>query len=213
MIFLATENQGKINEISALFNNADLPNHLKSLQDLPDKIKSEYNPVENGKNFHENAAIKAKALFKLIHEPVIAEDSGLIVEALDGKPGIHSARYETTDNKRINKLLTEMKNINNRRATFIAVISIMISENDIIFFRGRIDGAISESPKGTNGFGYDPVFIPNQLSQSKKSEKKSTQPDKTFAEMTTSQKSFLSHRSRAFTLAIQFLKNQKDLRI
>ena len=116
-----------------------------------------------------------------------ADDSGLEVEALDGAPGIYSARY-ATDAQRIAKLLDAMKGKTNRKARFVCVIAIAYRGDDVALFRGEVHGTIAEAPRGSNGFGYDPVFIPGGY-------------DKTFGELPSDVKEAISHRANAIAKA------------
>lgn len=142
---------------------------------------------ETGETFAENAFLKANAAFKATGYPAIADDSGLSVDALDGKPGVYSARYageNATDKDRYLKLLAEMKNVpqGKRNAHFTSSICCIISENEIIRAEGYCNGEISTEPNGNGGFGYDPVFLCN---------------GKSFGELTSEEKDKVSHRGEA----------------
>lgn len=142
---------------------------------------------ENGTTFLENSYIKAEAACKKTGIPAIADDSGLCVDALDGRPGIYSARYagkNATDSDRIVKLLSEMKNVeeNKRTACFVSAITCVFPNGDIIQAEGKCFGKIAFKPDGDNGFGYDPVFLRNGVS---------------FGKLTPEEKDKVSHRGNA----------------
>jgi XTP/dITP diphosphohydrolase len=181
-IILATNNEGKIREFRKLVeDNSSLVFVTPEEMGLKSFV-----PVENGDSFEENAYIKAKAFFSRTKLPAIADDSGLIVKGLGGEPGIHSARYagkDADDKANIAKLLGELKDKKNRSAYFETVICYYDGVG-IEYAEGRIDGKISEEPRGEGGFGYDPVFIPEGY-------------DKTFAEMGPEEKNRISHRAKA----------------
>ncbi len=180
-LVLATHNKGKLAEFRELLR--DFPVEIKSLDDFGSIPK----PTEDGQTFDENAYKKSSFTAKVLGIPVIAEDSGLVVEALDGAPGVHSARYageDAADEKNIAKLLKEMKGKTNRAASFISVISIAVPSGPALTYEGRCDGLITETPCGKNGFGYDPVFYYPPLKKS-------------FAEMSIEEKNKVSHRGKA----------------
>lgn len=145
-------------------------------------------PPETGKTFLENARIKSESLAKAVGQWSFGEDSGLAVEGLGGRPGVYSARYGgegLTDSERTSLLLRELKDIQNRRAYFQTVISLAGPDGkEVINFSGKVNGAILDSPRGMNGFGYDPIFLPNGF-------------DKTMAELTPEEKDAISHRGKA----------------
>ncbi|MDP3283752.1 MAG: XTP/dITP diphosphatase, partial [Desulfobacterales bacterium] len=152
---------------------------------------------EDGDTFDENAYKKASFAARVLGFPALADDSGLVVEALSGAPGILSARYggeNATDEDRCAKLLFEMKGKSNRKAAFECVISIAVPTGHALTYDGRCEGLIAEKPSGTNGFGYDPVFHYPPL-------------NKTFAKMSMEEKSSVSHRGKALReLKIEFNK-------
>ena len=185
-IVFATGNAHKLQEIQDIAKDTGIKFVLP-----PDN----FNPIENGKTFEENSFIKAKEAAKVSGEISLADDSGLCVEALDGAPGIYSARYETTPQKRIDKLLNELKNEKNRNAKFVCAMTLVDSEGKILFqTRGECFGKIAEKQSGQNGFGYDPVFLT-----------KDTEYKQTMAEMTEDEKNEISHRSRALRKVLEFL--------
>jgi len=137
--------------------------------------------------FDENAYKKASMTARMLGIPALADDSGLLVEALDGAPGVYSARYageKATDKQRCEKLLKEMKGKTNRKAAFECVISIAVPNGPALTYEARCEGVIAEKPFGNNGFGYDPVFFFPPLK-------------KTFAELGRTEKSRVSHRGKA----------------
>ena len=186
-LIFATSNQIKVLEIQKI-----LPKkfNIKSLKDL-----NYFEDVpENETTIEGNAIFKAKYIYEKFNINVFADDTGLEVEALNGEPGVHSARYAgTTRNseKNIKKLLKNLKNIKNRNARFKTVIALII-DNKLHIFSGIVEGYILDSPKGNNGFGYDPIFCPNGF-------------DKSFAELTLKEKNLISHRSLAMKKLIDFI--------
>lgn len=195
-IHLATGNQGKINEIEKYTGQLhELNIELTGLSDLPEAVRERYNPVETGAHFSENALIKARALYDLVHEPVLAEDSGLCVDALGGRPGVLSARYAETDDARNLKLLSELEGIekHKRGAHYTAVICYIDEAGNASFFVGTVEGLITTSLQGEGGFGYDPLFY-HEPSQA------------TFARISTEEKSRYSHRGRALRKLTEYLK-------
>lgn len=154
---------------------------------------------ETGQTFEENAYIKARAAFLLSGMPVIADDSGLIVDALNGEPGVYSARYSgenATDAKNIEKLLSKMKNIpeEQRTARFVCAICCIFSQTDKIFASGACEGKIAFSTLGESGFGYDPVFIADGV--------------RSFAQLSETEKDSISHRGKAFHQLAEMLKQK-----
>jgi len=180
-LVVATRNQGKTAEIQDLLKDFDIT--IKNLDDFGPIPEVE----EDGDTFDENAYIKASFAARVLGLPALADDSGLLVDALGGGPGVHSARYageNATDEERYIKLLEEMKGKSARRAAFECVISIAVPAGPALTYEARCEGLIAEAPAGTNGFGYDPVFYYPPLS-------------KTFAELTLQEKSRVSHRGKA----------------
>ncbi|MDD5154331.1 MAG: XTP/dITP diphosphatase [Desulfovibrionales bacterium] len=181
LMVLATRNKGKVAEFREMFR--DFPVEIKSLNDVGSIPQAE----EDGETFDDNAYKKASFTAKVLGIPVVAEDSGLVVEALDGAPGVYSARYageQATDEENIAKLLKAMKGKTNRAAYFVSVISVAVPSGPALTYEGRCEGLIAETPSGENGFGYDPVFYYPPLK-------------KTFAEMSIEEKNAVSHRGRA----------------
>lgn len=188
-IVAATGNQHKLAEYTRLMQGQDI--EVKSLNDYPNYTE----PEENGTSFTENASIKAAAASEYCSVPAFADDSGLEVEALDGRPGIYSSRYAPNDSERIARLLREMEGKENRRARFVCVIAIAANGEVIETFEGEVTGTILNAPRGENGFGYDPIFQPDGF-------------DKSFAELTSEEKNRISHRAAAYNKALEFVEEQ-----
>ncbi|MBR4956791.1 MAG: XTP/dITP diphosphatase [Lentisphaeria bacterium] len=188
-VVIATSNAHKVEEYKALMGDDSI--ELQSLLDYPGFPDVE----ENGTTFTENASIKAVAASKYCDAPAFADDSGLEVFALNGEPGIYSARYAPTDKERIAKLLKNLEGKEDRRARFVCVIAIAFNGEVIETFEGEIRGTIGFEPKGDNGFGYDPVFIPEG-------------ENRTFAELSSAEKNSISHRANAFRKAAEFVEEQ-----
>ncbi|MDA9362098.1 RdgB/HAM1 family non-canonical purine NTP pyrophosphatase [Flavobacteriaceae bacterium] len=186
-LIFATGNQNKLLEINKI-----IPNNVKiiSLKDLKfsDDIPENENTIEG------NAIYKAKYIYNKFNINVFSDDTGLEVEALNGEPGVYSARYagEACDSKdNINKLLKKLKKEKNRNARFKTIIALII-ENKIHTFEGIINGEILKNPIGENGFGYDSIFRPAGYSKS-------------FAELSINEKNIISHRSLAIKKLINFI--------
>jgi XTP/dITP diphosphohydrolase len=180
-LLVATQNRGKLKEILRIFA-AEVPDlTLHTLDEFPDAKDVE----ETGDTFEANALLKARAGFELSGMPTLADDSGLVIDALGGRPGIHSARYSGKgDAGNIEKVLDEMKDVAEglRTARFVTVAA-FVAEDEILE-RGEFEGVITHSPRGEGGFGYDPIFQPIGL-------------DLTLAQLTAEQKDEMSHRGRA----------------
>ena len=192
-LIIGTNNKGKLREIRNL-----LPKNIKLYSASDFKLKS---PVENGKTFEANSLIKSKYFSKKTHLICLADDSGLEIDILNKKPGIHSSRWggrNSDFNKAIKKVYSELnkkdKFWKNKKikARFICALSISYLNKKIVCVRGKIEGKISNEPRGKNGFGYDPIFIPLKMK-------------KTFGEMKASQKFKLDHRYKAFVKIKKFL--------
>ncbi|MDQ0065526.1 RdgB/HAM1 family non-canonical purine NTP pyrophosphatase [Chryseobacterium lathyri] len=186
-LLVATHNEHKKEEIQQILENSFT---VKSLTDY--NIHEEI--VEDGDSFNANALIKAKYCFEKTGIPSLGDDSGLAVEALDGRPGIFSARYAGDHDfaKNIEKVLSELEGQENRKAYFITVLC-YYDENGARYFEGRVHGNLLTENKGHKGFGYDPVFVPEGY-------------DRTFAEMNPEDKNRISHRKQALDLFLDFLK-------
>ena len=181
IIVLATTNKGKIREIQRLLQG--FPIIIKNLADfgpIPEVI-------EDGKTFDDNAYKKASFTARVLGYPVMADDSGICVEALDGAPGVYSARYagkNATDADNVKKMLGDLKNHENRNAAFKCVISIAVPTGAALTYEGECNGVITDKPIGDNGFGYDPLFFYPEL-------------NRTFAQLTIEEKGQVSHRGKA----------------
>ena len=190
-VILATTNPGKLKEFSELAKD-------ESWLEL-ELAPSGFSPKETGKTFIDNAKIKALEAAKLTGTIAIADDSGIVVEALDGKPGIHSARYcEGTDADRRAKLLQDMKGIpaDRRQASFVCAMVVAEPDGSFPFNSIRVWlGQIATEEKGSNGFGYDPIFNPNNRNC-------------TAAELTPEEKNQVSHRAQAFKQIVNYLKQK-----
>ena len=190
-IVFASHNSGKIKEIKKLL--APYGIKVKSALDmnLPDV-------EETGKTFEENSLLKSQTIAKLVNKPCLADDSGLCVDALDGAPGVYSARYAPNRdfNKGMEKLLAEMDKSPNksRKAHFSCVISLAWPDGQYKVFDGRVDGQIALQKMGEGGFGYDPLFVPEGF-------------DCSFAQMGQEEKNKISHRGRAVEKLKDFLNS------
>ena len=162
----------------------------------PDAVGGLDEVEETGSTFEENAALKARAAFDKTGIPAFADDSGLEVEALGWRPGVLSARYaglDATDADRVRKLLGELNGVANRRARFVCVIAIAEGSGVVKTFRGEVNGRIIDTPRGSSGFGYDPVFVPDGH-------------ERTFAELPSEVKNGMSHRGNALRAALPELR-------
>ena len=190
-IVIATNNPNKVEEYRQMF--ASISNiKLFSLKDENIHIEIE----ENGKTFKENSLIKAEAISKFTNKFVLADDSGLEIEALDNFPGIYSARFmEGKPYKEKWAAIFEMlKNKENKNAQFHCAITFITPSKDKYVFEGIEKGYITEKIEGENGFGYDPIFFSNSL-------------NKTFGNATEEEKNAVSHRGKAFSQLLEFIKN------
>ena len=192
-IYLASSNKHKAQEFKQCLTDVDLI--------MPSEENISFSPSEDCTTFRDNAMLKAKALYDIVASPVIADDSGLCVKALDGRPGIYSARYstppQTTENIAdygINKLLKEMEGVKQRGAYFVCCIVLYMEENRFFVFQEVCKGRITESKKGVAGFGYDPIFFVEEIG-------------KTMAELTPQEKNAISHRGKALKACNTLLKN------
>lgn len=195
-LLAATSNKHKVEEFRKMLN--DLNSRVNIV--TPDTIPNFPVLIEDGNSFEENAEKKAEQASAYADMAAFADDSGLVVEALDGAPGIYSARYAgegATDAERIAKLLEAMKDKTDRRAKFVCAIAIAYRGDDVALFRGEVCGTIADAPRGTNGFGYDPVFIPEGY-------------DKTFGELPSEVKDSISHRAAAMIKAVKFIRAELD---
>ena len=195
-IVLATTNLNKVREFKTLLK--DFPVDVKCLSDFRGLPIA----VEDGLTFDENAYKKAHHYAKILGVPTIADDSGLCVAALDGAPGVYSARYagdNATDEENCSKLLAEMSGIEDRKASFHCVLSIAVPSGPALTYESSCDGTILHKPEGVNGFGYDPVFYFEPLKKS-------------FAQLSLEEKNEVSHRGKVMAeLREEFPKVMKWL--
>ncbi len=182
-ILFATSNMGKLKEVKSYLNEYNI--EVISLNDFP-KVDE---PIENKETFLENAILKAKYYHEIFKIPVIADDSGLCVVELGNKPGVYSARYagisdsKLKDEANINKLLNDLQDVNSPHAYFESVI-VYYSTDSVINVNGVLEGTIIKEKRGSNGFGYDPIFVPNGYNLS-------------LAQMSLEEKNKISHRAKA----------------
>lgn len=193
-IVLATTNPGKIRELSRLLGGLSM--EVKSLRDFPNIVDVE----ETGTTFRENAELKARSFAVQTGELSLADDSGLEIEALGNAPGVHSARFAGASTAYDVKIPTLLKMLDEtgdvlRRARFVCVAALANSSGEIVYTgEGVCHGTIAQGPRGSGGFGYDPVFIPDGF-------------DQTFGELTDDVKQKVSHRARATELVIRYLQD------
>ena len=187
-LILASNNAHKVEEIKSILDDYKILT-LKDIGYYEDII-------EDGTTFEENALIKARTIAKYSGKAAIADDSGLSVALLDGRPGVYSARYskEQTDEKNIEKVLSEL-NGEKSEAKFVSVIALVRPDGSEITFRGECHGEIIFEKRGNNGFGYDPIFYVPSL-------------EKTFAELTPEQKNSISHRKESLEKFSKYLKEE-----
>ena len=192
-LLIGTNNKGKLHEIKSL-----LPKNIKIHSTSEFNLKS---PIENGKTFKENSLIKSKYFSKKIDMKCLADDSGLEIDLLDKNPGIYSARWggkHSDFGKAIKRVYRELNKKDKKwknkkiKARFVCALSISYLNKKIACVLGKVEGQISHKPKGKNGFGYDPIFIPSGKS-------------KTFGEMESSKKYKIDHRYKAFKKLRKFL--------
>jgi XTP/dITP diphosphohydrolase len=180
-LVLATRNRGKIKEIGEYLK--DHPLRILCLDDFGPTPSVE----EDGETFEENAYKKAAFVSRILGLPALADDSGLNVEAMGGAPGVFSARYggeNLTDKERCDRLLSELNGRDNRNAAFHCALSLAVPTGQALTYEARCEGLIAEHPRGTGGFGYDPIFYYPPLG-------------KTFAQITQAEKNLVSHRGKA----------------
>jgi XTP/dITP diphosphohydrolase len=186
---VASSNAGKLKELRAMM--ADLPIKWLSLADVGlDQMDVE----ENGDTFEANALIKARAYCAASGLPTLADDSGIVVDALNGEPGIHSARYAPTSEARNRKLLQMLDGVpyERRTARFVCVVALVTPDQITVTAEGRVEGHVGTEPRGTNGFGYDPIFVLDS--------------GLTTAELAPADKNAISHRGRALAKIYPILR-------
>ncbi|PPD62331.1 XTP/dITP diphosphatase [Staphylococcus pseudintermedius] len=190
-IVIASSNQGKINDFKVIFSEDNVIGINEMIED--------FDVEETGTTFEENARLKSEAAVKLLNATVIADDSGLEVAALNGEPGVYSARYagvQKSDEANIEKVLKGLENEENRAARFVCVISMTTATGETTTFKGTVEGEITLSQIGENGFGYDPIFlIPER--------------QKTMAQLTAEEKSEISHRRKAIDQLKAYIEGEE----
>ncbi len=188
-LVLATTNLNKVRELKELFANFKLGIQVRALNEIPAIEASNFSVKEDGPDFRTNAIIKAKACFAMTNQISLADDSGLSVDALNGRPGVHSARYggpALSDQQRCKLLLKELKEVSpaKRNARFSCVLALCSSIDEFHLFEDKVEGYILENMQGLEGFGYDPIFMDTQTGLS-------------FAEIDSKTKNQRSHRTKA----------------
>ena len=190
-IVIASNNKGKINDFRVIFPDYNVIGISELIED--------FDVEETGDTFEENARLKSEAAAEALNKRVIADDSGLEVFALNGEPGIYSARYagETKDdNANIEKLLTQLGDETDRSAQFVCVISMSAPGEDTVQFKGTVQGEITLNKIGEHGFGYDPIFFVEDK-------------NKTMAQLTAEEKGQISHRGKAIEQLQEYLEGDK----
>ncbi|WP_010532469.1 XTP/dITP diphosphatase [Lentibacillus jeotgali] len=192
-MIIATKNIGKAKEFKTFFaeygiNAVSLPELSREVDDIE----------ETGTTFEKNAALKAEQIAELLQTPVLADDSGLVIDALDGRPGVFSARFAgepKDDQKNIDKVLAELQGVESdeRKARFVCVLAVSVPGEETVFKKGYCDGRIADAQAGHNGFGYDPIFIPKGYSE-------------TMAQLSSEEKNQISHRSDAIRQLREWVK-------
>lgn len=200
ILVIATQNKNKLREFQEILK--DLQIEVRSLDDFGPIPPA----IEDGDTFEENAYKKALHTAKVLGLPAIADDSGLVVDALNGAPGVYSARYSSknaTDEENLQKLLRELKGVENRQAHFECALSIAVPTGPALTYEGKCNGIIIDEKRGENGFGYDPVFYFEDSG-------------KTFAEMPMEEKNKISHRGKALAEVkgeVQMIKKWLEQRL
>ncbi|HHV29248.1 XTP/dITP diphosphatase [Acetivibrio mesophilus] len=194
---IATKNSGKLKEIEEILEGMNF--EVVSMEEVGVTQDIE----ESGSTFEENALIKAREVYKACGEMVMADDSGLEVDYLDGAPGIYSSRFAgegASDADRNNKLLSLLKDVpfEKRKARFVCVIAVILSNEEYFTVRGTVEGYIGFEPRGNNGFGYDPLFFVPEYNM-------------TSAQMEPSKKHEISHRGKAIRMMLEELKKRLDV--
>jgi XTP/dITP diphosphohydrolase len=192
-LLLATHNRHKTREFGQLLGKNFTLRDLMTEHDLPEIL-------ETGRSFEENAAIKAIAISKIFpDEIVIADDSGLEVKSLEGAPGIFSARYageSASDRRNVEKVLCELQGATERSAQFRCVVALAKNGELMTTVAGEVAGTITKSPRGENGFGYDPIFVPEGF-------------EETFAQLPSETKNAISHRAKAVAELVRYFNTAR----
>ena len=192
-LYLASNNEHKRQEFKEFFKDYEII--------LPKDEGIDFDVDETGKSYVENALLKAEALYSIIRKPCIADDSGLSVKALDGGPGIYSARYGSdkglkTDKEKYEYLLKNMEDVEDRSAKFICAMVLIVDENDKYVVEKSVKGYITKEPTGSGGFGYDPVFF-------------NIEANEVGGNLTTREKNTYSHRAKAAFFINSILEKEK----
>ncbi|MDH9161026.1 XTP/dITP diphosphatase [Staphylococcus succinus] len=190
-IVIATNNKGKINDFKVIFPEYNVIGISEIIEG--------FDVEETGETFEDNAKLKSEAAAKALNKRVIADDSGLEVFALNGEPGVYSARYagiDKDDEANIDRVLKNLGDTANRNAQFVCVISMSAPGEETVQFKGTVQGEITLSKIGDNGFGYDPIFY-------------IAEKNKTMAQLTVEEKSELSHRGKAIEQLRHYLKDEQ----
>ncbi|MCK5764320.1 MAG: XTP/dITP diphosphatase [Clostridiales bacterium] len=196
-VILASNNSHKLEEMKKILSDFNY-----EVVTMEEAGLINFEIVEDGKTFEENSLIKAKAVLEKLGEPTIADDSGLMVDYLDGEPGVYSARYAgknvsyEDNNKKLLGVLEEVPFLE-RKAKFVSVITMLFPSGDEIVVRGEIKGNIALMESGENGFGYDPLFYISELK-------------KTFAELSSEEKNEISHRAKALKILKEKLNQRNE---
>lgn len=198
-IVLASSNEHKVKEINAIVKDSLSKGEGASKAGggsvrfiLP---PAGFDPIEDGDSFEENSLIKAHAAWELGKTWTLADDSGLCIDALNGAPGIHSARYADTPQARIDRVLNEMQGVENRSARFKCCMTLINPQGEVAFsYTGICEGSIIDKQRGVNGFGYDPIFLLENST-------------KTMAELSEEEKNQVSHRGKALNAVLNYLKD------
>lgn len=190
-LFIASNNKHKIEEIKDIFDKNFLEVEIFS----PSSFDDHDEPIEDGLSFEENALIKARYFYDKYHLPTIGEDSGICIDYFNGKPGIYSKRFlgQFDDPTKNEKILELMKDVKNRKARFVTALAFIDENNSEFIFNGINEGEIALEAKGSEGFGYDPIFLIPQF-------------NKTEAELGLNYKGEFSHRARALKEFIKYVK-------
>lgn len=184
-LVLATRNQGKVAELRRILNGLDVALLSAADVELPDV-------EETGASFEANALLKARESAAACGLPCVSDDSGLVVDALGGEPGIRSARYAGThgdDEANLRLVLERMAGVEERTARFVCVAALVAPDGREWTVRGELEGVLTTTPRGSNGFGYDPIFVPRE---------QGIGPARTTAELSPEEKDVISHRGKAF---------------
>ena len=194
-LYFASSNEHKKMEMSRLLGGYKLV--------IPKEEGIAFDPDETGSSLVENAIIKAKALYSIVQRPVIADDSGLFVDALGGKPGVHTARYgeengrKLTDKEKYTLLLSNLEGIKDRKAHFSCAICLMLSESRMYIIEESMEGKIAEQASGNHGFGYDPVFFSDEAGE-------------VIADLDEGKKDMYSHRGKSARLIRMLLDREME---